>query len=351
MARKLLDVPDSLNEEYYQINLDIRNSFSKYRPPLNIFRFREDIGRLEPFYKVGDRLSNEQVEDLERLVQEGFAFVSRSDHPIYVKHISHQLDLVLIDKNLKPSEICDIFMHALTMRMEHFLEQPVKAVYERMREDVLVLTEYLVGDIYRIKGLIKRLHKKHTLANHSVNSGIVGAALFLLLQSEDFAKPEIPRKTLDNMTLAFFLHDVGMAKIPAFIREKTNNLTPDEQSKLLQHPKLGYEVLDKIGAKFPEAEKAVLEHHERMNGSGYPNKLKETEISYVGRLAAVVDSYCAMIADRPYSQGKDPELAVKEMALDEKRYDSKITKVFQAMVLTKKLPVATRELDASAPTA
>lgn len=351
MAKKLLDVPDSLNEEYYQINLDIRNSFSKYRPPLNIFRFNEEIGRLSPYYKVGDRLSNEQVEELEKLVQDGFAFVSRSDHPIYVKHISHQLDLVLIDKNLKASEICDIFIQALTMRMEHFLEQPVKAIYERLREDILVLTEYLVGDIYRVKGLTKRLHRRHTLANHSVNCGIMGTALHLLLQSEDFNKPDIPRKSLDHTTLAFFLKDVGMAKIPAFIREKEKNLTPDEQSKLLQHPKLGYEVLTKIDARFPEAEKAVMEHHERMNGSGYPNKLKETEISYMGRLAAVVDSYCAMIADRPYGEGKAPEAAVKELALDEKRYDPKITKTFQALVLTKKLPVATRDIEAPAPAA
>jgi response regulator RpfG family c-di-GMP phosphodiesterase len=322
MTKKLLDVPDSLNEEYYQINLDIRNSFSKYRPPLNIYRFHEAIGRLEPYYRVGERLSNEQVEDLERLVQEGFAFVSRSDHPIYVKHISHQLDLVLIDKNLKPSEICDIFMQALTMRIEHFQEQPVKAVYERLREDILVLTEYLVGDIYRIKGL----------------------GLFLCMQSEDFTKADIPRKTLDSMALALFLHDVGMAKIPAFIRDKANNLTPDEQSKLMQHPKLGYEVLTKIDAKFSEAEKAVLEHHERMNGSGYPNKLKENEISYVGKLTGIVDSYCAMITDKPYGEGMDPETAVKELARDEKRYDSKITKFFQSEVLTKKLPIAVREV-------
>jgi len=345
MAKKLLDVPDSLNEEFYQINLDIRNSFSKYRPPLNIYRFREDIGRLEPYYTVGERLSNEQVEALEALVQEGFIFVSRSDHPIYVKHISHQLDLVLIDRNLKPSEICDIFMHALTMRMEHFLEQPVKAIYERMREDILVLTEYLSGDIYRIKGLTKRLHKQHTLANHSVNSAIVGLGLFLFMQSEDFSKTDIPRKTLDHTALALFLHDMGMAKIPAFIRNKENALTPEEQSKLLQHPKLGYEMLAKIDAKFSEAERAVLEHHERMNGSGYPNKLKESEISYMGKLTATVDSYCAMITDRPYAQAKDPETAVKELALDERRYDPKISKLFQALVLTKKLPVATRVLE------
>ncbi|EGJ51704.1 HD-GYP domain-containing protein [Desulfocurvibacter africanus] len=344
MTKKLLDVPDSLNEEYYQINLDIRNSFSKYRPPLNIYRFHEAIGRLEPYYRVGERLSNEQVEGLERLVQEGFAFVSRSDHPIYVKHISHQLDLVLIDKNLKPSEICDILMQALTMRMEHFQEQPVKAVYERLREDIFVLTEYLAADIYRIKGLVKRLHKKHTLANHSVNSGIVGLGLFLCMQSEDFTKADIPRKNLDNMALALFLHDVGMAKIPAFIRDKANNLTPEEQSKLLQHPKLGYEVLTKIDAKFSEAEKAVLEHHERMNGSGYPNKLKENEISYVGRLTGIVDSYCAMITDKPYGEGMDPETAVRELARDEKRYDAKITKFFQSEVLTKKLPIAVREI-------
>lgn len=341
-AMKLQEVPESLNEEYYQINLDIRNSFSKYRPPLNIFMFHEEVARIEPYYKVGDRLTNEQVEELEQLVTEGLAFVSRSDHPIYVKHISHQLDLVLVDKNLKPSEIADVFLHALTMRMEHFLEQPVKAVYERFLEDLLVLVEYLSEDPFRIKGLIKRLHKKHTLANHSVNCGLMGLALFLFQQSDD-AGGQFPKRSVENLGKGLFLHDMGMAKIPAFIREKKTNLSPEEQQKLMAHPNLGAEMVHKLGLQGTDTEKCVLEHHERVNGSGYPNRIKDNETSYPGKLCAIIDSFCAMISERPYAAPKAPEDAVKELAADEKRYDGKISKFLQSLILTKKLVVVARE--------
>ena len=98
-------VPDNINEEYYQINPEILNSFSKYRPPVDLFNFREDIAVLAPFSRKGARLTNEQVEEAAQLCADGLLFVSRSDHHIYSQHIVKQLDLVLQDNNLKESEM------------------------------------------------------------------------------------------------------------------------------------------------------------------------------------------------------------------------------------------------------
>ena len=131
MAKMKKDATEGLNEEYYQINTDILGSFNKFRPPLDLFLLKEDVVRLLPFYKQGGRLTSEQVEQLPQLANDGLIFVSRKDHSVYVKHISYQLDLVLIDKNLQEKEIADIFTQALTRRMEEFLEQPVKPVFEK----------------------------------------------------------------------------------------------------------------------------------------------------------------------------------------------------------------------------
>jgi len=118
------EVPNDLEEQYYQVSSEIVQSFNKFRPPLDIFKFREDVGRLVSYYKVGERLSKEQTEELAELVTGGVIFVSRKDHPVYVKHISYQLDLVLQDKHLKEIEIADIFLSALTRRIEEFMDQP-----------------------------------------------------------------------------------------------------------------------------------------------------------------------------------------------------------------------------------
>jgi HD-GYP domain-containing protein (c-di-GMP phosphodiesterase class II) len=333
--KQRLEVPDSLNEEYYQINPDILASFSKYRPPLNIFKFKEDVARVTPYYQVGQRLSNEQVEELNQLVKEGLVFVSREDHPVYVKHISYQLDLVLVDKNLKESEIADIFVQALTMRLTDFMDQPVQAVYDKLEQDLMVLTQYLWEDIHKIRALTRRLHREHSLVNHSFNSGVMGLALFGAMNAKAFADGEIKRRTLDRLTIGMFIHDLGMTKIPIFIRKKEKALTGDEKNKILQHPKLGYQMLSKLDLKYPEVEQCALEHHERVDNKGYPQKLGMKDLGKYGRICAVSDAFAAMVAKRAYAEQKDPLAAAGELAQD-KGFDANVTKALQSMVMTQR---------------
>ncbi|WP_432737949.1 HD-GYP domain-containing protein [Maridesulfovibrio sp. FT414] len=335
IAKGRFDVPDGLNEEYYQISSDIIQSFNKFRPPLDIFLFKEEVGRVSPFYKVGERLSKERIEMLAELVKEGLIFVSRKDHPVYVKHIAYQLDLVLIDRNLKESEIADIFLEALTMRIGEFFDQPVGVVMEKLWVDLMVLTEYLWNDPYRIKALSRRLHKEHSLARHSVNCGILGLTMFIHQKGAAFAKGEITRNHFNRLTAGMFLHDLGMTKIPIFIREKPKPLTTDERTKIDKHPMLGYEMLSKLDLKYKEIEACVLEHHERVTGKGYPQKKSGRDISSLGRLMAAVDSYCAMITARPYAEAIDPKQAATIIAQD-KGYDPEVTRSIQAWAMTLK---------------
>ncbi|WP_321405251.1 HD-GYP domain-containing protein [Maridesulfovibrio sp.] len=334
-AKGRMDVPEGLNEEYYQISSDILQSFNKFRPPLDIFMFKEDVARIAPYYKVGGRLSKEQIEQLAGMVKEGIIFVSRKDHPVYVKHISYQLDLVLVDRNLKESEIADIFIEALTMRMSEFLDQPVAVVMDKLWTDLMVLTEYLWNDPYRIKALAKRLHREHTLSQHSVNCGVLALSIFIRMKGKNFTDGDISRTHFDRLTAGFFLHDLGMSKIPLFIREKPKPLTTDERQKVDKHPMLGYEMLSKLDLKYKEIEACVIEHHERLNGKGYPQKKSGREITQLGRIIAAVDSYCAMICKRPFAEAVDPLQAAAAISQD-KGYDPEVTKNIQAWALTLK---------------
>ncbi|OIQ49270.1 Cyclic di-GMP phosphodiesterase response regulator RpfG [Pseudodesulfovibrio hydrargyri] len=323
------DIPDGLNEEYYQVSEDILGSFNKYRPPLNIFTFKEDVARVVPYYKVGGRLSNDQVEELAGLTNEGLVFVSREDHPVYVKHISYQLDLVLVDGNLKEKEIADIFTQALTRRLAEFFEQPVKAVFDKLWVDLMVLSEYLYADIRRARALVRRLHREHTLENHSMNTGFLGLALWGKIKEKGFAEG-VKRANFDRVLAGLFLHDLGMAKVPVFIRTKDKPLTGDERGKVNAHTKVGFEMLGKLGLRYAEMDQCVTEHHERMNGSGYP--LKSVKQEFPGRLTAVADSFCAMITKRPYAEPMGPVQAANALAQDP-RYDPEITKALQMLLL------------------
>jgi hypothetical protein len=308
-------VPANISEEYYQISEAILDSFPKYRLPLDLFRFKEDIAQLVLFYQKGARLSNEQVDQVHDLCAEGDLFVSRADHPIYAQHIAKQLDLVLLDKNLKEAEIADICLRALTTRLGDFFEQPVKPQFECLYNDVQVLTEYLWDDMHRLRLFLRRLHRgTHSLPQHSLNC--LGVGLFLLTSP---SSDQLKRKDFDHAALALLLHDVGMAKIPQFITGKTTPLKPEEREKIPPHTLVGDKIMHKLEQTFPAMHEAIMEHHERLDGSGYPQHSKN--ISEFGRLVAVADAFSAMIQTRPYAEAKEPVAAARELADARTRFD------------------------------
>lgn len=322
MARKRkAAIPDNIAEDYYQISNEILSSFPKYRPPVDLFQFRSDIVQLYPYSRKGVRLTNEQVEEVQRLCDAGDLFVSRTDHPIYSEHIVKQVDLVLLDGNLKESECADIFIRALHMRLGAFVEQPVRPVFETLYRDLMVFTEFLWQDKHRIKLFMRRLLDEYTLVNHSLNTLFVGLWLFVYT----YVGESFNRRHLDRSALGLLLHDIGMSRIPLFIRDKNMPLKGEEKDKILLHPLAGIKMLQKLNLGFDEMNQAVLEHHERLDGSGYPGHAKENGISRFGRLCAVADSFSAMITTRPYAPGKDPRSASAELAADKAHYDTRFT--------------------------
>lgn len=323
MRGKSKAIPDNINEEYYQISGEILSSFPKYRPPVDLFRFREDIFSLSPYSRKGQRLSNEQVEEAQTLCDDGNLFVSRSDHPIYSEHIVKQLDLVLQDPNFKESEVADIITRALVMRLDAFIDQPVRPVFETLYKDAMVFTQWLWDDKHRIKSLVRRLFREHSLATHSFNTTVVGLWLWMNSSADEYR-----RRDLDRAALALLLHDIGMAKIPRFITSKPGALKTEEREKVLMHPLLGYKILQRIELTFDELTQATLQHHERLDGSGYPQRAKE--ISRLGRITAVADTFSAMISKRPYAPAKEPEEALRELTADRGRYDFKLAALLAA---------------------
>lgn len=321
-------IPDNIQEEYYQIAKPILESFPKYRPPVDLFEFKENVARLQPYCRKGVRLSNEQVEEVHRLCDDGNIFVSRADHPIYSKHIIKQLDLVLVDKNLKQGEIADVLMQALALRVNDFAEQPVMPVFQQLYKDAMVFTEFLHQDRHRIKLFMRRLSRDHSLAAHSVNTLAVGLWLFYESRSD------YRRRDLDKVALGLLLHDIGMSKVPAFILQKSTPLKVEEKDKLTPHPLVGAKIAQKLGLGFDELQQAALEHHERMDGSGYPRKLKGEEISRFGRLVAVADSFSAMITRRGYATAMEPVDAARTLANDKKRYDERFSALLFHAFLT-----------------
>lgn len=313
--------PANISEEYYQISEAILSSFPKYRPPLDLFRFKEEVAQLQLHIRKDTRISNEQIEEMFALCKAENLFVSRADFPVYSKHIVKQLDLVLVDKNLKEGEVADITLDALGQRLADFYDQPVRPVFEHLHEAVQVVTEYIWQDKHRLRLYLRRLSTgEYSLIRQALNSFAVGLWLLCKTQTEG-----LRRKELDKVAMGLIIHDVGMAKVPSFILSKTTPLKPEEKEKIPPHPLVGMKIAQKLEIVTEEIRGTVLEHQERLDGGGYPQRLKGNDISRHGRLAAVADSFAAMIQKRPYAEAMAPVEAAKALAGDKTRYDTAFT--------------------------
>ena len=104
---------------------------------------------------------------------------------------------------------------------------------------------------------------------------------------------------IDAIRMAASIHDLGKISIPAEILSKPGKISEYEFRLIQNHPQIGYEILRTIEFPWPIAE-VVLQHHERMNGSGYPNGLRGEDISPIARILAVADVVEAMVSHRPY---------------------------------------------------
>lgn len=117
---------------------------------------------------------------------------------------------------------------------------------------------------------------------------------------------------VEGMKIMGYLHDVGKVAIPSEILNKMGLLTIVEAKMVKTHPQLGYDLLKDIEFPWPVAQ-AILQHHERSNGSGYPSGLKGEEIIIEARILAVADVVEAMVSPRPYGVAMGLEKALEEV--------------------------------------
>ena len=135
---------------------------------------------------------------------------------------------------------------------------------------------------------------------------------------------ELSDDTQDCLKIASIIHDIGKIVIPVEILTKPYGLNEFEITLLHNHPQSGYDILKTIDFPWPIAD-IILQHHERLDGSGYPNGLKDDEIYLEAKMLAVADVVEAMASNRPYRPSKGIEQALAELEKDKGiLYDTRI---------------------------
>ena len=173
---------------------------------------------------------------------------------------------------------------------------PLAAVAEEM-----VDTMFTHGDAMLCLARIRA--KDAYLMEHSMNVAILLANFGRYLGLE--------RNVLKELTLGGLLHDVGKIMTPDEVLNKPGKLTDEEFGVMRQHVVHSYDILSNTAGITPTMLEVAANHHERLDGTGYPQRLKGEQLSLYTRMSGIVDVYDAVTADRVYKQGMQPTQAFR----------------------------------------
>ncbi|MGC2764400.1 MAG: HD-GYP domain-containing protein [Candidatus Acidiferrum sp.] len=148
----------------------------------------------------------------------------------------------------------------------------------------------------------------------------------------------VAESCMPDLEMGALLHDIGKIGIPDNILNKPGRLTPEEYEMVKRHPEFGWTVIRKLPG-LEQTSLYVLHHHENFDGTGYPARLKASEIPIGSRIVSVIDAFDAMVSSRPYRNGLPLEEAIRRLnEASGTQFDPAVIKSF--------IPIAQSEMPA-----
>lgn len=192
---------------------------------------------------------------------------------------------------------------------------------EHIRSNV----EELLPDMIRNNDVLMRLNQLKRIDDYTFQHSLRVSILATMIGKwMGFTQIE-----LLELGEAALLYDIGKMSIPEFVLKKNAEVTPDEYELIKKHPQFGYSILLKTPGVTANMKYAALHHHERMDGSGYPLRLKSGQIHEFAKIIMVCDVFDAMISDRPYKKGICPLLAADYLLWSSgKLFDGEVCYIF-----------------------
>lgn len=229
-------------------------------------------------------------------------------------------------------------------------KQEIEALYEEaaaVNEDL----NYSIQNLNKAQEELKLKNEELLKYSESLNTGYIQTVMSLVnaieakdaytsghcqrvmeISCEIAANLNLDEESIQDLKYAAVLHDIGKIGISARILNKADKLTEQEYEEIKKHPEISYNILKNVEF-LKRGLRAILEHHEKYNGTGYPNKLKGEEISLLGRILCIADAFDAMTSNRTYRKGMSMEVAVNEIERCKgTQFDPYISDVFIKMI-------------------
>lgn len=147
-------------------------------------------------------------------------------------------------------------------------------------------------------------------------------------------KMDLPNDDIKALRMGSVLHDIGKIGMPAYLLENPGKLTSEALEPMKNHPEIGYHLCLPLKRFLGRALDIIRQHHEKLNGTGYPHGLQGEDIYLGSRIMTVVDIYDALTTDRAYRKGMSRKiaLAILHQEADEGRLDERIVASFEGLM-------------------
>ncbi|GAB6183427.1 HD-GYP domain-containing protein [Thermodesulfovibrio hydrogeniphilus] len=259
--------------------------------------------------------ANTNIADSINSLQEGDLLIKKSDLQLYKELL----------KTIKPADEKKDFLlreRAKILILELYTEAEQKENIENLFKNLSEIIDKIIENLSTNIDLFDNLNilKKHSNYDyiHSLNVTVLALSVGL--------KANLDEKSLKNLGVAGALHDIGKIKISPIILSKMGKLSAHEFEIYKTHVIESVKIASKLGVS-EETKNGILHHHEKINGKGYPQKLKGEEISLFGKIFSIVDAYDMLTSPTLIRYAYTPFQALQIMIRD-KCYDKKFLEIF-----------------------
>lgn len=268
--------------------------------------------------------------DVKRLIESRveFVYVSVRDHGTYYRTMEHSLQHIIAEPTLAREKKAEIlYATSLELASQIMAAPPGAEEIARSTHVVRAAVQLILKDPEAFNRLFETFNHDFYTATHMVN--VCSTALFV---AQHMGLEDIDG--IIHLGTGALLHDVGKIFIPNDILNRLDPLTAEQFAVIRSHVERGCEHLQRVAQLPPKVMALVAEHHERMDGSGYPKGLKGDRISPIGRLAGIADTFDAMTSVRPYRSRTYSIPEVLQHLEDQapEKFDIEIVRAFTSLV-------------------
>lgn len=306
--------------DFFQID---RNALAPYSEiPFDLYIL--DLGDLRLLIEASEKYPV-RLDDI-LLAKKGDILIDNTDIPLYRQYLKkYTVELKTVSDKVNSKVKATLLRENSKIAVREILQHPESAeIIKTSSEEVNAIIDAVLESREILFDLIDIRHYDYYTYTHSVNVAVLSIGLGINVGMD--------RDGVERLGIGTLLHDIGKSSIRSDILNKRDLLTESEFEIMKTHVSEGERLLQNHAAVAPESLKALREHHEKLSGSGYPLGLSGKAISLPGRIASIVDTYDALITNRPYKAAFTPFYALSTLTQEKSDYDHEILKTFIEML-------------------